>query len=74
MNKENNRLSLEELEKTLLNIYNITDKPNRKIVIAQGCKTNGPVLRDMNNLNLCLDEECPSCTELKKILNKYEQK
>ena len=34
----------------------------------QGCKTNGPVTRDSDNLNLCGDSSCPRCNMFHKAL------
>lgn len=68
-NKIKSKYTYQELWEMLSKMYEDKNKESHsKIVIYQGCKTNGTVSRSGLDLNLCNDPTCPSCNMFNELL------
>lgn len=62
-------ITLEDIEKAFTDIFQERkDNNKRKVVIGQGCLTQGYVTRDEFNLNLCNNPKCASCQMFHKLI------
>ena len=52
----------------IVSTYNIFRKPVIEFSMWQSCKTKGITIRTNKDLRLCGDSECPSCSELARIV------
>lgn len=65
-----------KIDKTFWDINYVTEvlkslierREEGRLIMYQGCKTNGIVLRTTENLNLCQDPECVSCRRFENLL------
>lgn len=68
----NGKLSVKALEDYLMSIFN--SRPEKDIKFMQYCKTQGFVTRSSNNLMLCDDPTCGSCSAMNNILKEEASK
>jgi hypothetical protein len=62
----NTKITKELIEKTIMDIT--LCKSKNSFSMFQGCRTYGIVERSENNLNICNDPNCLSCSEMDKTL------